>query len=58
MHSGHPCPKTNYDNEYFKDGVTNGAKWYNVQGKPVQNLFLTDILSHVSAMKKKRLEEI
>ncbi|XP_071179438.1 carboxypeptidase D-like [Mytilus edulis] len=30
MHSGHPCPSSS--NEYFKDGITNGAKWYNVAG--------------------------
>lgn len=23
-----------YPNEYFEDGITNGAKWYNVPGKP------------------------
>ena len=33
MHTGHPCPGQGMDdNEYFKDGITNGAKWYNVAG--------------------------
>jgi len=31
MHNGHPCP--NISNEYFKDGITNGAHWYSVSGK-------------------------
>ena len=30
MSTGHPCP--GYDNEYFKDGITNGAEWYVVKG--------------------------
>ncbi|XP_063061672.1 carboxypeptidase D isoform X2 [Engraulis encrasicolus] len=31
MHNGHPCEKL-YPSEFFKDGITNGAKWYNVPG--------------------------
>ncbi|XP_076138273.1 carboxypeptidase D [Alosa pseudoharengus] len=31
MHEGHPCEKL-YPEEYFKDGITNGAEWYNVPG--------------------------
>ncbi|XP_070684759.1 carboxypeptidase D [Pempheris klunzingeri] len=31
MHNGHPC-KDLYPKEYFKDGITNGANWYNVPG--------------------------
>lgn len=31
MHNGHPCEGM-YRNEYFKDGITNGANWYNVPG--------------------------
>lgn len=31
MHKGHPCPNIGSD-EYFPDGVTNGAMWYNVAG--------------------------
>lgn len=31
MHNGHPCEKL-YENEYFPDGITNGANWYNVPG--------------------------
>ncbi|KAK9520795.1 hypothetical protein VZT92_020657 [Zoarces viviparus] len=31
MHSGHPCENL-YRGEYFKDGITNGAVWYNVAG--------------------------
>ncbi|XP_068602009.1 carboxypeptidase D [Brachionichthys hirsutus] len=31
MHEGHPC-KDLYPNEYFADGITNGASWYNVPG--------------------------
>lgn len=30
MGSGHPC--SNYDDEYFRDGITNGAEWYIVKG--------------------------
>lgn len=32
MHNGFPCTDM-YPNEYFEDGITNGAKWYNVPGK-------------------------
>ncbi|XP_068173763.1 carboxypeptidase D [Antennarius striatus] len=31
MHNGHPCEDL-YPDEYFSDGITNGAKWYNVPG--------------------------
>ncbi|XP_051253108.1 carboxypeptidase D [Dicentrarchus labrax] len=31
MHNGHPCEDL-YPDEYFKDGITNGANWYNVPG--------------------------
>ena len=30
MRGGRPCPK--YPDEYFKDGITNGAEWYVVKG--------------------------
>uniref|UniRef100_A0A8C6SD53 Carboxypeptidase D, a n=1 Tax=Neogobius melanostomus TaxID=47308 RepID=A0A8C6SD53_9GOBI len=31
MHNGHPC-ETLYRDEFFTDGITNGANWYNVPG--------------------------
>uniref|UniRef100_A0AAQ4NXP9 Carboxypeptidase D, a n=1 Tax=Gasterosteus aculeatus aculeatus TaxID=481459 RepID=A0AAQ4NXP9_GASAC len=31
MHNGHPCEDL-YPMEYFEDGITNGANWYNVPG--------------------------
>ncbi|XP_019943891.2 carboxypeptidase D [Paralichthys olivaceus] len=31
MHNGHPCEEL-YPDEYFEDGITNGANWYNVDG--------------------------
>ncbi|XP_039986082.1 carboxypeptidase D [Xiphias gladius] len=31
MHNGHPCEDL-YPDEYFEDGITNGANWYNVPG--------------------------
>uniref|UniRef100_A0A672ZDF1 Peptidase M14 domain-containing protein n=1 Tax=Sphaeramia orbicularis TaxID=375764 RepID=A0A672ZDF1_9TELE len=31
MYNGHPCEDL-YRNEFFKDGITNGANWYNVPG--------------------------
>ncbi|XP_076027482.1 carboxypeptidase D [Genypterus blacodes] len=31
MHSGHPCEDL-IAGEYFMDGITNGANWYNVPG--------------------------
>ncbi|XP_059186882.1 carboxypeptidase D [Centropristis striata] len=31
MHNGHPCEDL-YKGEYFEDGITNGANWYNVPG--------------------------
>ncbi|XP_055343497.1 carboxypeptidase D-like [Paramacrobiotus metropolitanus] len=31
MYEGHPCRRY-MDSEYFKDGITNGAKWYPVAG--------------------------
>ena len=35
MHSGHPCD--DIGNDYFKDGITNGAHWYSVSGIAVCN---------------------
>ncbi|KAK3560968.1 hypothetical protein QTP86_023158 [Hemibagrus guttatus] len=33
MFKGHPCKDVKeYPDEYFKDGITNGASWYNVPG--------------------------
>lgn len=37
MHKGHPCEDL-YPEEFFDDGITNGAKWYNVAGV-FQSLF-------------------
>ncbi|MFT7803295.1 carboxypeptidase D [Arapaima gigas] len=31
MYKGHPCEAL-YPNEYFEEGITNGAKWYSVTG--------------------------
>lgn len=31
MHKGHPCENI-YPYEYFEEGITNGANWYNVPG--------------------------
>ncbi|XP_074640654.1 carboxypeptidase D-like isoform X2 [Tubulanus polymorphus] len=31
MHGGKPCPNL-FPNEYFTDGITNGAKWYSIHG--------------------------
>ncbi|XP_037533421.1 carboxypeptidase D [Nematolebias whitei] len=31
MHNGHPCENL-YPQEYFQDGITNGAEWYTVPG--------------------------
>ena len=31
MYEGHPCPRYNRD-EFFRDGITNGANWYPVAG--------------------------
>ncbi|CAL8345725.1 unnamed protein product [Arctogadus glacialis] len=31
MHKGHPCEML-YPEEYFGEGITNGANWYNVPG--------------------------
>lgn len=33
MHIGHPCESHSLMSEYFKDGITNGAQWYNVAGR-------------------------
>lgn len=33
MHNGVPC-RDIYPNEHFENGITNGAKWYNVPGRP------------------------
>ncbi|KAJ7995758.1 hypothetical protein DPEC_G00247910 [Dallia pectoralis] len=33
MHEGHPCAsESGYAREFFMDGITNGANWYNVPG--------------------------
>lgn len=32
MHQGYPCKQV-YPEEFFKDGITNGAEWYNVPGE-------------------------
>lgn len=32
MHEGHPCKDMSSYQEYFQDGITNGAAWYNVHG--------------------------
>ncbi|XP_041097154.1 carboxypeptidase D [Polyodon spathula] len=31
MYKGHPCEEI-YPKEYFEEGITNGARWYNVPG--------------------------
>lgn len=31
MHNGHTCEDL-HTHEYYEDGITNGAKWYNVAG--------------------------
>ena len=42
MHTGHPCPGQHMDNgEYFRDGITNGAAWYNVAGGMQDYNYLT-----------------
>lgn len=33
MYNGRPCEDL-YPGEYFEDGITNGANWYNVPGMP------------------------
>lgn len=33
MHEGHPC-KDLYSEDFFQDGITNGAQWYSVPGEP------------------------
>ncbi|XP_051521025.1 carboxypeptidase D-like [Myxocyprinus asiaticus] len=32
MHDGYPCKEMDPYQEYFQDGITNGAAWYNVHG--------------------------
>ena len=32
MGGGRPCPASAYPDEYFRDGITNGAEWYVVKG--------------------------
>lgn len=39
MHNGHPCEDL-YPKEYFEDGITNGANWYNVPGMPASLVLL------------------
>lgn len=46
MHNGHPCEEL-YPDEYFEEGITNGAQWYNVPGMPAffhPPLFLTTFI--------------
>lgn len=43
MKTGHPnCPDD--IDETFEDGITNGAKWYDVPGKMIQFSFLKSLL--------------
>lgn len=58
MHKGHPCEAL-YPDEYFRDGITNGAQWYSVPGTstpfilsrlPIQKLFnMRGFLAHLYA---------
>ncbi len=34
MYDGPSCKGMDLYQEYFKDGITNGAEWYNVHGEP------------------------
>lgn len=43
MHNGRPCEDL-YPNEYFEDGITNGAKWYNVPGRPTSFILFCNSL--------------